>query len=55
MGSDAAGVSIGEQTTSADRVRAVLEVVLGVTPDEYERLRGGLPVDAGECSAPGDG
>lgn len=48
-------MAVGDETTVADRVRAVLEVVLGVTPAEYERLRGGVPVDVGEQSASGDG
>lgn len=39
-------MAAADDTVLADRIRAVLQVVLGVTPDEYERLRGGLPVDA---------
>lgn len=39
-------MALSDETTLADRMRVVLEVVVGVTPDEFEQLRETPAADA---------
>lgn len=45
-------MGVADETRLAERIQAVLQVVLGVTPAEYERIRSGLLLDSEDREGP---